>query len=800
VNRTDAGESAAASSFDPGSGSKLERLIFGHRPIIVAVVIVITVVLGWQASRIELEARFEATIPRTHPFIVELMRHAGDLRGLDNSVRIAVENRRGTVYEAAYLDTLRRISDEVFLIRGVDRPFMKSLWTPATRWLGVTEEGLDGGPVIPDDYDGSTASLDKLRANVLRSGEIGQLVAPDGRSSMIQAPLLSVEPDGHRLDYARLSHALDDLRSRYEDAAIAVHVTGFAKIVGDLIEGLESVLAFFALAAAIAALAVYAYTRDARSTLLVVACSLVAVVWQLGAIRALGFSLDPYSMLVPFLVFAIGMSHGMQKMNGIMQDVGRGASTLVAARLTFRRLFVAGATALLADAAGFAAVALIDIAVIRELALAASLGVAALIFTNLILLPVLLSYVGVGADAARRSLNARGRGVPESWVFRVLVRFTERRFAAVAIGCASMLAVAASVIGAHLAIGDLDAGAPELARHSRYNRDVAFMNAAYGSSSDVFAVMITTPENECARYDVLTRVDALEWRLRDVPGVDSTRTLASFTRGMLVALNEGSSKWYELAANQRMLNYVAARAPPDLRDEACHLLTLFVYLRDHRAQTLTRVVENVRTFAAGNDTDDVRFLLAAGNAGIAAATNDVVRHAWRQIALLVFAIVAALCFVAFRSWRAVLVALVPLALTSVLGEALMVLLGIGVKVATLPVIAVGVGIGVDYALYVVSVMLRELRGGAPLATAYERALRFSGRVVLLTGVTLCAAVATWTLSPIKLQADMGILLAFMFAWNMLGALVLVPALAAFLLPSPAAARASIRGGRPPARA
>jgi predicted RND superfamily exporter protein len=136
----------------------------------------------------------------------------------------------------------------------------------------------------------------------------------------------------------------------------------------------------------------------------------------------------------------------------------------------------------------------------------------------------------------------------------------------------------------------------------------------------------------------------------------------------------------------------------------------------------------------------------------------------------------------------VLVAMLPLLLTSVLAEALMVLLGIGVKVATLPVIALGVGIGVDYAIYVVSVLLRELRAGRALVAAYGVALRFTGRVVLITGLTLCAAVATWTLSPIKLQADMGILLAFMFAWNMLGALVLVPALAAFLLPSPAAAR------------
>jgi predicted RND superfamily exporter protein len=668
---------------------------------------------------------------------------------------------------------------------------MKSLWTPSTRWLGVTEEGLDGGPVIPEDYDGSSESLDKLRQNVLRSGEIGQLVAPDARSTVIQVPLLSAGVDGRGVDYAQLSRSLESLRARYEGESIGVHITGFAKVVGDLIAGSTWVLAFFAMAAAVATALVYAAMRDLRSTLLVVACSLVAVVWQLGAFRALGFALDPYSMLVPFLVFAIGMSHGVQKMNGITQDVARGAATLVAARLTFRRLFGAGLTALLADAAGFAALTIIDIDVIRQLALAASLGVAALIVTNLILLPVLISYVGVGARAVGRSEMARHLetgGRHDRRVFHALSAVTNRPRAAIVIASALGLAVAGGWIGSGLEIGDLQPGAPELRPDSRYNRDAAFMNAAYGTSSDVFAVMVTTPDNECARYDVLTRVDALEWELRDLPGVESTASLAQLTRGTLVGLTEGSFKWFELLHNQRMLNYIAGRASAELRDERCHLLTLYVYLRDHEARSLARVADYVAAFAAANDTEDVRFLLAAGTAGIEAATNSVVRQAWREIAVLVFATVSLLCFVAFRSWRAVLVAMLPLLLTSVLAEALMVLLGIGVKVATLPVIALGVGIGVDYAIYVVSVLLRELRAGRALVEAYGVALRFTGRVVLITGLTLCAAVATWTLSPIKLQADMGILLAFMFAWNMLGALVLVPALAAFLLPSPAAAR------------
>ena len=563
-----------------------------------------------------------------------------------------------------------------------------------------------------------------------------------------------------------------------------IHITGFAKIVGDLIDGVRAVLAFFALAVAIATAMVYWYTRCVRSTLLVVLASLIAVVWQLGLLPLLGYALDPYSILVPFLVFAIGMSHGAQKMNGIMQDVGRGMHRLVAARFTFRRLFLAGLTALLADAVGFAVLLVIDIQAIRELAIAASIGVAVLIFTNLILLPIGLSYTGVSARAAARSLRAEqadAAGAARHPLWALLDRFTQRRWAAGAVAVAALLGAGGFAASTQLKIGDLDPGAPELRADSRYNRDVAFMNAAYGAGSDVLAVMVRTPDGQCSQYATLNKIDALEWELRQIDGVESTNTLALLNRRVLSGLNEGNPRWYEFLPNQDMLNTVTAGAPRGLYNDSCGLLTIYVYLRDHKADTLARVVAHVEAFARVNDTADTQFLLAAGSAGIEAATNIVVKEAWRTMLLLVYGAVVLLCFITFRSWRAVVVAVLPLVLTSFLAEALMVVLGMGVKVATLPVIALGVGIGVDYALYILSITLAQLREGKSLSESYYRALLFTGKVVMLTGVTLAIGVVTWVASPIKFQADMGLLLAFMFLWNMLGALVLVPALGHFLL-------------------
>lgn len=765
--------------FDRRSGTPFERALFNHRRWVIAFCVIMTLALAWQLPKLRMNASFESMIPAKHAYIANFLAHRDDLKGLGNRVTIAVEAKKGTIFDAAYLEQLRKLNDEVLLLPGVDRAFMKSLWTPNTRWIAVTEDGLDGGTVIPDDYNAGAESVARVRDNVERSGEIGQLVAANYRSSVLQVPLLERDPaTGGPLDYAALSDALENLRAKYRSDDIDIHITGFAKVVGDLIEGARDVAAFFALAVAISAAMVFWYTRCIRSTLLVMFCSLVAVVWQLGLLPLLGFALDPYSMLVPFLVFAIGMSHGAQKMNGIMQDIGRGTHKLVAARYTFRRLFLAGLTALLCDAVGFAVLMVIEIKAIQDLAVTASLGVAVLVFTNLVLLPVLLSFTGVSPAAAKRSLKAEAR---QGRVELLLGFFTDRSWALPTVLLAAALAAGSFIVSQRLQIGDLDPGAPELRPDSRYNKDNAYVAANYATSSDVLVVMVKTPENQCAGYEVQSAIDRLEQQLQQLPGVESTMSLANLSKRVIVGMNEGHFAWYDLLPNQSMLNAVTTRAPRELLNQNCSLLPVFVFLKDHKADTLSDTVRAVERFAADNDTSDVKFLLAAGNSGIEAATNIVVRKASRDMLFWVYGAVILLCFLIFRSWRAVTVAILPLVLTSILCEALMVWMGIGVKVSTLPVIALGVGIGVDYALYVLSVMLAQLRAGATVGRAYAEALRFTGKVVMLTGITLGLAVTTWVFSPIKFQADMGLLLGFMFVWNMLGALVLLPALASFLL-------------------
>src|SRR5690554_710805 len=771
-------------NFDSGSGGVSERLVFNHRWLVIILSILLTLFLGYHATQQQISASFNRVIPQDHPYIQNYLEYQDQLPGLGNTVRIVVENTQGDIFDAEYLEVLREANDRVYLIPGTDRSWMRSVWQPIVRYAVVTEEGIDGGPVIPGNYDGSPEAVEQVRQNVGLAGLQGSLVANDLRSSMIEVPLLDQHPEtGDPLDYHEYSRALEEQVRVLESNGYRVHIIGFAKLSGDLIDGVAEVMTYFVIAAAIALLLLVIYTRCFRSTLLVLGCSLVGVIWQLGLVNLLGYDINPYSVLVPFLVFAIGVSHAAQMMNGVIREVGHGLHRYVAARIAYRRLARTGVTALVTDAFGFAVLMVITIPVIQDLAVAASIGVALLILTNLVLLPVLFSLVGVNERAAARRMRDSEVGrFNVVWLF--LDRFTSRRWAAGALVLASAVTAVGYYVSLGIQVGDLDEGAPELRADSRYNKDVSFINRNFGLSTDQFAVIVATDPNGCGLYPNLMAMSELEWQLRQLEEVSLTQSLASTVRRNTGGGFEANPRWFTISRDQRITDYAVSSAilnDAAVTNTACSVTPLVTYLKDHKAGTLDRVLSEVEAFASEHNSESRKFLPAAGSAGIEAVTNIVVSEAHRTMLVMVYGAVILLCWFAFRNFRAVLVAVVPLIITSILCQALMVYLGIGIKVATLPVIALGVGIGVDYALYLLSQQLYYQREGFSLESAYEKALRSTGKIVALIGFTLAASVVTWVLSPIKFQADMGILLTFMFLWNMLGALVMIPALSSFLL-------------------
>lgn len=756
----------------------IEETVFRFRLLVIGLFALVTLFMIWSATALKVDAGFNKLLPLEHPYMKTFIEYQKEFGGA-NRVLIAVTVNEGNIFTREFFDALKQITDQVFFIPGVDRAQVKSLFTPNVRFIEIVEDGFSGGNVIPAEFQGSDDDLEQVRKNIIKSGQMGRLVANDFTGAMITAGLLEIDPStGKRIDYQAVAQRLEQIREQHETANI--HIIGFAKVVGDITEGAQNVLLFFAIAFVITAILVYLYSLSMWMSILPLTCSLIAVTWQLGLLPLLGFGIDPMSILVPFLVFAIGVSHGVQMVNSMRAEIYLGHSVPDAARASFRRLLIPGGIALASDTIGFLTILLINIEIIQEMAITASIGVAVIILTNLFLLPVLLSYLPPDESTLKHRLERRAKHMHGFW--RGLSAFSAQPVAGFTLVVALILFAVGGWKGAAIEIGDLEQGVPELRTDSRYNLDSAIITERFSIGVDVLSVIAETVPDACIEHDIMSDIDRFTWYMQNIEGVQSVIALPTLARLYNAGWNEGNPNWQVLPRNQQVL--VQAITPVDtstgLLNEDCSAMPVLIFTSDHKARTVARIVDGVKRFDAENANEQLRFRLASGNVGVMAATNEAVDAAQFPMLVYVYAAIIALCLITFRSVRATLCIVVPLGLVSVLAYALMTILDIGLKVSTLPVVALGVGIGVDYGIYIFSRLRDQLEKGLALREAFEVTLQITGNAVLFTGMTLGIGVFTWIFSDLQFQADMGILLTFMFILNMLASLTLLPALAAFL--------------------
>ncbi len=765
----------------------LERLIFGHRTLILALFVLGTLVLGLTAWRgLRIDTAFTKTLPLRHEYMrTYLDPQVAEFRGA-NRVLIAVMARDGDMFTPQFFAALKRATDEVMVMDGIDRARVQSIFTPNVRYLEVVEDGIEAGNVIPADFTPTAANMARVRDNIRKAGILGRLVANDFSGALVSAIVLDQDAQGRPVDPIRVAHELETrvrqaLQSAYPGPhGVEVRIIGFAKVMGDIADGAGAVLRFAAVTILLTLLAVRLYCQSWRIAFVPVLCSLIAVVWQLGALVLLRYGIDPIGLLVPFLIFAIGVSHGVQKISAVGDAAFAGLGSMEAARRTFRQLLAPAVVALLADLVGFVTILLIPVQVIREMAVTASIGVAVVILTDLVLLPVLVSYVHFDAGFHAR-VERRQHQLGRFW--HRLSAVAARGPALVIILAAALLTLLGGWLGRATPIGDTQAGVPELRADSRYNRDNDVITTRFSIGVDVLTAIVSSREPLCVSHELMSAVDRFAWHMRNVPGVQSVVTLPFVAKIAIAGWNEGSLKWRAIPREQTQLTQSTRyiETSTGLLNENCDVVPVMMFLSDHRAGTIARVVAAVKAWRAANPLSGASVRLATGNVGVMAATNETV--AAKQLLILagVFAAVIIMCLVTFRSLIGTLLVVLPLAVVSVLVYAVMALVGIGLKISTLPMVALGAGIGVDYGIYLFSRMQEFLRQGMPVRTAYEHTLRVTGASIIFTGVTLAIGVATWVFSPLKFQADIGIMLTFMFLVNMLAAIVLLPALGAWLI-------------------
>jgi predicted RND superfamily exporter protein len=827
---------AMAGNGEQGAFSRaLENLVFGNRGAVLALFAIVTAVMVYFALQLSVDAGFRKQVPLQHEYMKTFIDYEKEFGGA-NRVLVAVVAKDGNMFTADFMKTLDAVTDDVMSMDSVDKARVRSIFTPNVRFTEVVEDGFAGGNVIPSDFTPKIEGFapvqedfDKIRANIVKANIVGRLVAKDFSGAMVQAELVpETTAPGGKLDYQAIAGQLEKIRGDAERAnpGATVHIIGFAKMVGDISDGARSVMSFFAITIALTWLLLFLYSTSVKLASLTVLAAFVSVIWMLGALRLMGFGIDPMNMLTPFLIFAIAVSHGEQMINrfrgeiffGGLEDgsieelrarAKNGVGPYEAARAAYRMLLVPGAIALLAGCIGFATIMIIPIKMVRELAITATVGVGITVLTDLILLPVLLSYTRLRNLDRKREFRLRQLTKFDA-IWRLMAKFSRPGAALVIIAIGAVVWFLAEREGDKVMIGDAQKGVAELRADAKYNLDSAVITEKFALGVDMINVIAEAGPFACTESPkAMELIDRFSWHMANVDGVQQVITLPQLAKIIYAGYNEGNPRWRAIPRDSNLLRQSLQNVETDtglIDSPECKAMPIMIFTTDHQATTIDRVVNAVKDFREANKaydvnfrverdkaiekaaengeeyrTDQVSLRLATGNVGVAAAINDEVRAVEHRMLYLLYAAVFVMCLLSFRNPLAALCIVLPLVLVTELGNALMVHLGIGLKVNTLCVVALGVGIGVDYAIYIYARMNEAMKQGKPLTEAYFGALKTTGIAIFYTALTLAGGVFTWYWSDLKFQADMGIMLTFMFVVNMIAAMIFLPALCRWLL-------------------
>ncbi|TXH05609.1 MAG: hypothetical protein E6R07_02030 [Nevskiaceae bacterium] len=815
----------------------VEPPIFKWRAVTLTLLLILTAFFAWNAAQLRPNAGWLKMVPKEHPYMQTFMQYYKDFGGA-NTVLIALHNSKGDIYQPEFMETLRKASDDAFFIPGVDRARVTSIFSPSILYVEVVEGGLSGENVIPSTYSPTPEMMQRIKRNVAKASVIGRLVSEDQTTALIQLELLESDPSagttdalkdaarplGDRLhdawtlgavagttapasptlsdrikavtavamsgnqaaaglDYVKVGDKLEEIRKKYESDNVRVSIVGFAKVVDDMTKASLEVAAFFVIALILTGLLLWAYIGSFRLAVLVVATSLVACTWELGLLHLVGYGLDPFAMLVPFLIMSVSVSHGVQYVNSWASEIStRNATSYQASLATFRSLAIPGVVALLTNVAGFSTIYLINIQVIREMSVNAAFGMAGVIIVNKVLLPAMLSYMRLpNVEQFRKAQEVRER-IGDA-VFKKMAVLTHRGPATVVV----IVMVLLSIFGASqyhkVQIGDTTEGVPELRPDSRFNQDARAIAQNFTMGVDHLKVIAESFDDGCIDYSIASEIDTFNWYMKNQDGVRDVLSLFDLAKFAHAGLSEGRLDAEELPHEPQALAQITALVPTTtgFLNTTCSAVALFVFTTDHKAQTIQHLTDAVKRYATDFQRDKrVNFRLASGNIGVMAATNEEVKRNELPVVGWVYAVIILFLWLSFRTLSGVLCVILPLSMVTLLGYAVMVALGIGQKVATLPVLAFACGVGVDYGIYSYSVIAAGLRKGQSLEEAYYQKMRSTGKATLFTGVGLATGVALWIFSKLQFQKDMGILLVFGFTTNMVGAIVVLPALAHFL--------------------
>lgn len=750
--------------------------IIRFRALVVGAIVLVTALMGYLASQIEVRTVFSDLLPKNHPYVAVNQRFKQTFGG-SNMVSIMLETEQGDIFTDPVLAKVQKLTVGLQKVEGVDTYQIISLASKKLKEVRASTEGVESRPLMWPNLPKGPAEMAALREAVLNNPLVyGPYVSAD-----LKATLVTVDFNDGNVDYTKAFKQIMELVEGASGDGVKVRVVGEPVLYGWVNHYLDETLKLFLLAVASLVMLLLLITRTWHGTVLPLLAGLTSAIWALGAAKLMGFHLDPLVVVVAFLITAQAISNSVQLISRFDDELARGGtSPAAAARASARNLFKPSALAVVADAGCVLVVALTPIPLLQKISFIGTVWVLTIFVSALVLTPVMLSWykperghihpINV-TPLLDKILAVCAAVVTTRWRYGVLA------------GAGIAFAISAGY-AFNLKVGDANPGSPILWPDSTYNRDAAEINRQFQGSDRMFVVVAGKSDGALREPAVLDSMNRFQKYMEAQPEVGGTISLADILPQVKRVLREGNPMYQEMGQSREengelAYMFVSGSDPGDMdryADADARNGAVTMFFRDHQGETIRTAVARVRDYVADHPIEDAEYLLAGGLVGVLAAVNEVILAGQIEAIALALLVLVVCCTVTYRSTVAGVFFMIPVILSNALTFSYMAWQGIGMNINTLPVVALGIGLGVDYTFYIVDGIREELHHHGNVERAIVHSLRTAGKGVLITALTLITSVVLWHFSSLRLQADMGVLIGLWLFVSAFSALFIMPAL------------------------
>jgi predicted RND superfamily exporter protein len=758
---------------------KIAEFSLRMRHAIVLSIILLTVFFGYFAMKIDVVTLFEDLQPANHSYIKTNEEFKTTFGGA-NVVSLMVEVKDGDIFNHNTLKAIRDLTNGLQYIDAVNQFQIISLATKKLKTITASTEGIVAEPLMWPNLPETEEQIEKLRDDVISNPlAYGQYVSRDLKSALVTVDFID-----RLIDYNKVYPQILELVDKVKQPGINVRIVGQPVLAGLVIEYLPETFRIVMLITFAIAVILLLAKGTLRGMLLPLLSAAVSGVWALGIVQLMGINLDPLAIVITFLISARAISHAVQLNLAFDREREDGThDCFEAARISLGKLMRPGLLGLATDAGAMLVVALTPIPLLQKAALMGALWLGSMVICTILMIPVILSWtkthhehriINIGIGHAMSALLKGCAGIA-----------TNRRSATNLLVISVIILVISAYFAKDITIGDANPGTPLLWPDSAYNLDDAAINSNFPGSDRMFLVVEGEKENAIKRPDVLANMSYFQKYIEALPEVGGAVSIADIIRPVNMSLHEGNPRFYKVAddpvGNAEMIYLATASSDPGdidrFIDYKYRYGSILVYFRDHKGDTIRKAIKAINDFKAENPIEGVQYRLAGSLIGILAAVNEVIFSGQLQSIALALLLLFVFCAIAYRSPQASLFFLPTVILSNTITFSFMSLNHIGLNINTLPVAALGIGLGVDYAFYIADRIKEHYGKGGELADSIHFGLMTAGRGVIITALTMVAAVVLWYFfSSLRFQAEMGLLIALWMTVSAISGLLVIPSM------------------------